>query len=54
MSQKFFIVSSSTLTDEDMRAAPGALCRAAKRAHKITHHTGTGVTVIRDGEVAEN
>ena len=30
-----------------------ALVRAARRAHQIAHQTGTGVVVMRDGEVVE-
>ena len=30
-----------------------ALIRAAKRAHKIAHQTGTKVVVMRDGKVVE-
>ena len=43
----------SKLDDPDMQAVPGALYRAARRAHLIAHQTGTGVIVMRDGEVVE-
>ena len=36
--------------EEDVTAA---LIRAAKRAHKIAHQTGTKVVVMRDGKVVE-
>ena len=43
----------SKLDDPDMQAVPDALYRAARRAHKIARQTGTGVIVMRDGEVVE-
>lgn len=43
----------SKLADPDMQAVPIALMRAARRAHRIAHQTGTGVVVMRDGEVVE-
>lgn len=43
----------SKLDDPDMQAVPAALIRAAKRAHKIAHQTGTKVVVMRDGKVVE-
>ena len=43
----------SKLADPDMQAVPIALMRAAGRAHQIAHQTGTGVVVMRDGEVVE-
>ena len=43
----------SKLDDPDMQATPAALIRAAKRAHKIAHQTGTKVAVMRDGKVVE-
>ena len=43
----------SKLDDPDMQAVPIALYRAARRAHKIAHQTGTSVVVMRDGEVVE-
>ena len=43
----------SKLDDPDMQAVPGALYRAARRAHKIAHQHKTGVVVMRDGEVIE-
>ena len=53
MNQKNPVVPASKLDDEDMCAVPRALYRAARRAHKIAHQTGTGVIVIRDGKVVE-
>ncbi len=53
MSRKNFVVPVSKLDDEDMRAVPEALYRAARRAHKIAHQAGTGVIVMRDGKVVE-
>ena len=47
------VIPESKLDDEDMRAVPGALYRAAKRAHEIARQTGTGVIVMRDGKVVE-
>ena len=43
----------SKLDDPDLQAAPAALIRAAKRAHKIAHQTGTKVVVMHDGKVVE-
>ena len=43
----------SQLPDPDMQEAPKALLRAARRAREIAKRTGTGVVVIRDGEVVE-
>lgn len=43
----------SKLADPDMQAVPIALMRAVRRAHQIAHQTGTGVVVMRDGEVVE-
>jgi len=43
----------SKLDDPDMQAVPGALYRAARRAHKIAQQHKTGVVVMRDGEVIE-
>ena len=43
----------SKLDDPDMQAVLAALMRAARRAHLIAHQTGTGVIVMRDGEVVE-
>ena len=39
------------LTNE--KGVTAALIRAAKRAHKIAHQTGTKVVVMRDGKVVE-
>ena len=43
----------SKLTDPDMQAVTAALMRAARRAHLIAHQTGTGVVVMRAGQVVE-
>lgn len=43
----------SKLDDPDMQAVPIALYRAARRAHRIAHQTGTGVIVMLDGQVVE-
>ena len=37
----------------DTEGVTAALTRAAQRAHLITHQTGTGVVVMRDGKVVE-
>ena len=42
-----------TPTIPTCKAVPAALIRAAKRAHKIAHQTGTKVVVMRDGRVVE-
>ena len=39
--------------DTDTEGITAALMRAARRAHLIAHQTGTGVVVMRDGEVVE-
>ncbi len=39
--------------DADTEGVTAALTRAARRAHLIAHRTGTGVVVMRDGEVVE-
>ena len=39
--------------DNDEEGLTAALIRAAKRAHKIAHQTGTKVVVMRDGKVVE-
>ena len=39
--------------DNDEEGLTAALIRAAKRAHKIAHQTGTKVVVMRDGKVME-
>ena len=38
---------------DDTEGVTAALMRAARRAHLIAHQTGTGVVVMRDGEVVE-
>ena len=43
----------SNLPDSDMQAAPKALLRAAQRAREIARQHGTGIIVVRDGEVVE-
>ena len=50
---KKYQIPVSKLDDPDMQATPAALIRAAKRAHKIAHQTGTKVVVMRDGKVVE-
>ena len=40
-------------SDSDEEGVTAALIRAAKRAHKIAHQTGTKVVVMRDGKVVE-
>ena len=42
-----------TKPDVDEKDVTAALIRAAKRAHKIAHQTGTKVVVMRDGKVVE-
>ncbi len=44
---------SLNLGDTDTEGVTAALIRAAQRAHLIAHQTGTGVVVMRDGEVVE-
>ena len=39
--------------DKETQDILNALYRAARRAHLIAHQTGTGVIVMRDGEVVE-
>ena len=53
MKKSKYKIPVSKLADPDMRAAPAALFRAARRAHLIAHQTGTGVVVMRDGKVVE-
>lgn len=43
----------SSLDDSDMRAAPAALLRAARRAREIARQTSTAVVVMRDGKLVE-
>lgn len=53
MKKREYKIPVSKLPDPDMQAAPAALMRALRRAHLIAHQTGTGVIVMRDGEVVE-
>ncbi len=53
MNDEKYKIPVSKLPDPDMQAAPATLMRAARRAHLIAHQTGTGVVVMRDGEVVE-
>ena len=46
-------IPESKLTDPDMQAVTAALMRATRRAHLIAHQTGTGVVVMRAGQVVE-
>jgi len=43
----------SHLPDADMRGAPEALLRAARRAREVARQTGTAVVIIRDGKLIE-
>ena len=43
----------SKLDDPDMQAAPAAMERAVRRAHRDAHRHGTGVLVVVDGEMVE-
>lgn len=43
----------SKLDDPDMQAVPGALYRAARRAHEIAHQHKTRVVVMEKGKVIE-
>lgn len=43
----------SRLDDPDMRAAPAAMERAVRRAHRDAHRHGTGVLVVENGEMVE-
>ena len=43
----------SKLPDADMRAAPLALLRAAKRAREIARQTNTAIVIMRDGQLVE-
>jgi hypothetical protein len=45
--------TESNLDDTDMRAAPVALLRAARRAREVARQTGTAVVVVRDGKLVE-
>ena len=53
MKKELHQIPVSKLDDPDMQVTPAALIRAAKRAHKIAHQTGTKVVVMRDGKVVE-
>ena len=46
-------IPESKLTDPDMQAVTAALMRAARRAHLIARQTGTGVVIMRAGQVVE-
>jgi len=43
----------SRLPNADMQAAPMALLRAARRARETARQTGTGIVIVRNGEVVE-
>ncbi len=43
----------SKLKDPDMRAAPAAMERAVRRAHRDAHRHGTGVLVVENGKMVE-
>lgn len=43
----------SRLPDADMQAAPKALLRAARRARELGRQTGTGIVVIRNGQLID-
>lgn len=43
----------SRLPNADMQAAPKALLRAARRARETARQTGTGIVIVRNGEVVE-
>jgi hypothetical protein len=43
----------SRLADDDMRAAPTALARAAQRARETAARTGTPLIVTQNGELVE-
>lgn len=43
----------SKLDDPDMQAAPAAMERAVRRAHRDAHRHGTGVLVVVDGKMVE-
>ena len=43
----------SKLDDPDMQAAPAAMERAARRAHRDAHRHGTGVLVVENGKMVE-
>ncbi|MDE2923090.1 MAG: hypothetical protein OYL92_15345 [Acidobacteriota bacterium] len=41
------------LNDPDLQAAPAAIERAVRRAHRDAHRHGTGVLVVENGEMVE-
>ena len=41
------------LDDPDMQAAPAAMERAVRRAHRDAHRHGTTVLVVEDGKMVE-
>ncbi len=43
----------SKLDDPDMQAAPAAMERAVRRAHRDAHRHGTGVLVVENGKMVE-
>ena len=43
----------SKLDDPDMQAAPAAMERAVRRAHRDAHRHGTKVLVVENGEMVE-
>ena len=43
----------SRLDDPDMQAAPAAMERAVRRAHRVAHQHGTGVLVVENGKMIE-
>ncbi len=43
----------SRLDDPDMQAAPAAMERAVRRAHRVAHQHGTGVLVVENGRMVE-
>ncbi len=43
----------SRLDDPDMQAAPAAMERAVRRAHRVAHQHGTGVLVVENGKMVE-
>lgn len=43
----------SKLSDDDMKAAPAALLRAARAARELARQTGTAIVIVRDGILIE-
>ena len=43
----------SKLDDPDRQAAPAAMERAVRRAHRDAHRHGTGVLVVVNGKMVE-